>query len=300
MKNILITGGTGLVGSYLTEMLLAKGYAVSHLSRSMSKKGIKTFLWDVEKQEIDAKCIENCDAIIHLAGAGVADSRWTDARKKEITESRTLSSKLLVEVLKNHSNQVKVFISASAIGIYGSDLSEIEVDENSTLGNDFLADVTKKWENSVQEIENLGIRLAKIRIGIVLAKNGGALPKIIMPIKFGVGAALGSGKQYMSWIHFKDLCQIFCEAIVNQAYKGAINAVAPNPVTNKEFTISVATLLKKPMFLPNIPSFILKIILGEMSTVVLDGKKVKNAKLAELIFSYTYKNLNQALDNLLY
>lgn len=298
MKNILITGGTGLVGKKLTELLISKGFSVSHLSRKEAKNGVKTFLWDVEKYQIDVDCIKNCDTIIHLAGAGVADSRWTVERKKEILDSRILSSKLLVETLKNNPNQVKVFVSASAIGIYGSDLSSVAVDETASLGRDFLADVTQHWENSVQEIENLGIRLVKIRIGIVLAKEGGAYPKIITPIKYNFGAVLGSGKQFMSWIHIYDLCQIFMQSVENQSFNGVINGVAPNPVSNEVFTKAAAKVLKKLLFLPNIPSFLLKIILGEMATIVLDGKNVKSSKLNALGFDFKYPVLEKAIEDL--
>lgn len=298
MKNILITGGTGLVGKKLTELLISEGYSVSHLSRKKSQNGIKTFLWDVENNKIDVDCIKNCDAIVHLAGAGVADSRWTAERKKEILNSRILSSKLLLETIKNNPNQLKTFISASAIGIYGSDLSSTAVEENSQLGTDFLADVTKKWENSVDEIEMLEIRLAKIRIGIVLAKEGGAFPKIIAPIKLGFGAILGSGKQYMSWIHIDDLCHIFLQSIENQNYKGAINGVSAEAVTNEVFTKTAAKALGKKLFLPNAPAFVLKLALGEMATIVLDGKNVKPTKLIEQGFNFKYANLEQAIVDL--
>lgn len=300
MKNILITGGTGLVGKNLTQMLVSKGFIVSHLSRKKSQNDTKTFLWDVEKKFIDTNCIKNCDAIIHLAGAGVADSRWTAKRKKEILDSRISSTKLLAETLKNNHNQVKVFVSASAIGIYGSDLSPTKVDENSPLGNDFLANVTQKWENAVSEIDNSTIRLVLIRIGIVLAKNGGALPKIIAPIKLGFGAALGTGSQYMSWIHINDLSSIFLESIENQLYTGVINGVAPQPVTNNAFTKTVAKLLNKSVFLPNVPAFVIKFLLGEMATIVLDGKYVENKKLTTLGFSFKFNNIITALNELLH
>ena len=298
-KNILITGGSGLLGTRLTELLLQKVYQVSHLSRNKKEGPIPAFRWRVSNQEIERGAIDQADTIIHLAGAGIADKRWTAKRKKEILESRVKSTELLYETLKREKHGVKTFVSASAIGIYGFAGSETVFDEDNEAADDFLADVVKQWEAAVDKIETLGIRVVKIRIGILLSNQGGALKEMMQPIKWGVGSPLGSGKQFLSWIHIDDVCQIFIKAIEDEQMSGAYNAVAPNPATNKELTVAVAKVLKRPLWLPNVPSFVLKIILGEMADLVLKGSQVSAGKNQKKGYQFLFTDLENALKDLL-
>lgn len=296
---ILITGGTGLVGRYLTAKLLSKGYQVAYLSRKKERiANVEVFQWNIEKGYIEEGALKNVDYIIHLAGAGIADKRWSEERKKEIINSRVKPVQLLANELSKQNIQLKGFISASAIGFYGGDTGETEITENSTNGSDFLADCTKQWEDVAYNIN--AQRIAFIRIGIVLSNEGGALPKLVQPIRYFIGSPLGSGKQWMSWIHIEDLCNIFVEAIENNTMHGAYNAVASNPVRNQELTQAAAKVLKKPLFMPNVPSFLLKILFGEMAVVVLGGNKVSNKKLLqETNFQFQYEEIEAALMDLL-
>ena len=299
-ERVLITGGTGLVGDELCHILLQEGYQVSFLSRNKQYiPNIEVFQWDVNKQNIEQEAIDTADYIIHLAGAGVADHRWTESYKKEILESRVLSTELLYKAIQKSQKKPKAFLAASAIGIYGFDSGESLIDENSPQGNDFLADVTKKWEKESLKIKELGIRTSIFRIGIVLSSKGGALAKMMQPIQFFVGAALGSGKQYMSWIHIKDLAKMFLFALQNPQVEGVFNAVGNSPLSNTEFTQTIAKKLKKPLFLPNVPSFVLKLMLGEMNVIVTGGNKVSNKKILETGFKYEFNTLEEALEDLL-
>ena len=299
-KTILITGGTGLVGTRLTEILQSENYSVKYLSRSAGvKNGIESFKWDINAGTIDEKAFENVSAVIHLAGAGVADKKWTPERKKEILDSRTKSTQLIKDTLAKIDHNVESFVSASAIGYYGWDTGGVWVKEGSRFGDDFLATVTKAWEEKVDEIESLGIRVVKLRIGIVFSEKGGALYELSKPIKFGVGAPLGAGDQYMSWIHIDDLCRMFIYACQNKEVKGVFNAAGPNPETNKIITKMAAELLGKPCFLPNVPSFILKIILGKRAAMVLGGSRVSSEKIQSLGFKFKFPELKNALKDLL-
>lgn len=298
--NILITGGTGMIGHQLTELLLAKGHKVSYLSRKKEKlPNVEVFQWDIQKGYIEEGALEATDYVVHLAGAGIADKRWTDERKKEIIDSRIQPIELISRYLQEKNIQLKGFISASAIGIYGGDTVDVKLDESSVLGNDFLAECTKLWEIHAKKVKNAA-RIVSVRIGIVLSEKGGALPKLVQPIRLGFGAALGSGKQFMSWIHIDDLCGIFVKAIEDKKMQGAYNAVAPNPVTNQEMTSVAAEVLKKPLWLPNIPSFALKLVFGEMGIVVTGGNFVQNKRLSqETNFHYKFTTIKDALNDLL-
>lgn len=298
--NILITGGTGMIGHRLTELLLAKGHKVSYLSRKKDKlPNAEVFQWDIQKGYIEEGALEATDYVVHLAGAGIADKRWTDERKKEIIDSRIQPIELINKYLQEKNIQLKGFISASAIGIYGGDTGDIKLDESSVLGNDFLAECTKLWEIHAKKVTNAA-RIVSVRIGIVLSEKGGALPKLVQPIRLGFGAALGSGKQFMSWIHVDDLCEVFVKAIEDEKMQGAYNAVAPNPVTNQEMTNVAAEVLKKPLWLPNVPSFALKLVFGEMGIVVTGGNFVLNKRLSqETNFEYKFTNIKEALSDLL-
>ena len=306
MSTVLITGGTGLVGTRLTQLLVAKGYDViivsRHAAQNNSAPKVTYAKWDIEKQTIDADAIAKADHIIHLAGAGVAEKRWTDKRKKEIVDSRTQSSALIVKVLKENSNHVKAVISASAIGWYGADPATHkdgfeETDEPET---DFLGETCRLWEESIEPVTQLGKRLVKLRTGIVLGKGGGALQEFMKPIKFGVAAILGSGNQVVSWIHIDDLCNIYIAAIENPNIQGCYNAVAPSPVTNKQLTVALAKEMRGKFYVPiHVPSFVLKIVLGEMSIEVLKSARVSCNKIKTAGFSFGYPAVDDALKQLL-
>jgi uncharacterized protein len=298
VHKILITGASGLVGSRLTELLLQKGHQVAHLGRSKRAGKVPSFVWDVENKSLDAEALNGVDTIINLAGAGVADKRWTDQRKKEILDSRTHSTRLLFETLKKQNHTVKTFVGASAIGYYGFGLHDEVLTEESNAGNDFLASVTKQWEEETDRISSLGARVVKLRIGIVLSDKGGALVEMTKPIRFGIGSPLGSGQQYMSWIHIDDLCEMFIKAIEDEKMLGAYNAVTAW-ATNVDFTKAVANILKKPLWLPPVPSFIMKIILGEMANLVVNGSKVSSEKIKKVGLQFKHPELRGALEDLL-
>jgi uncharacterized protein (TIGR01777 family) len=297
--NILITGGSGLVGTRLAELLLQRGHRVSLLGRNKKEGDIKSFVWKVDQNYIEPDAFQGIDAIVHLAGAGIADKPWTNERKREILGSRTKSTRLLANVLKNTTHNIKAVIAASAIGYYGFE-NHLEVFvENSEPGKDFLADVTRRWEKETELIVELGLRVVTIRIGIVLSKRGGALEEIARPIKYFVGAPLGSGNQYVSWIHLDDLCHIFVKAIEDRTMTGPYNAVSPVPLTNRELTKAIAKTLHRPLLLPPIPSFVLKLILGEMADLVLNGSKVSGSRIIQSGYQFKYSDINLALQDLL-
>ena len=298
--NILITGGTGMIGQKLTELLLKKGHTVAYLSRRKEKMAnITVYQWDIPKGYIEEGALENADYVIHLAGAGIADERWTEKRKQEIIDSRIQPIDLITKYLEDKNIKLKGFISASAIGYYGGNTGEIKLDEDSKAGNDFLAECTKLWEVHAKKVTRAE-REIRIRIGVVLSQKGGALPKLVMPIRFGLGAALGSGKQFISWVHIDDLCAIFVKAIEDSTMHGAYNAVSPNPISNAIMTKIAAKVLKRPLFLPNIPSFVLNLIFGEMGIVVTGGNFVQNKRLSEETnFVYQFPTIEGALTDLL-
>lgn len=253
-------------------------------------------MWNVEKGMIEEDAFDGVDAVVHLAGAGVADQRWTKKRKQEILESRTKSTALLAHHLENYP-RVKAVVSASAIGYYGFGLTDKEYTEESNPGTDFLASVVSAWEGEVDKIQNK--RVVKMRVGIVLSEKGGALKEMMKPIQWGVGAQLGTGKQYMSWIHLDDLCRMFMRAVEDQTMRGAYNATGPYAVTNKELTRALAKALHKPLWLPPVPKFVLKIVVGEMADIVLNGSIVSSKKIQQAGFTFQFNSLEEALNDLL-
>jgi uncharacterized protein (TIGR01777 family) len=294
-RSILITGGSGLLGKQLTKALLSQGYTVSHLSRSPGKDPqVKTFLWNVEKEEIDANCINGVDTILHLAGAGIVDKRWTDERKRLLLESRTKSIKLIYEVLKDKPNQVKTMISASATGYYSNRGDEL-LTEDSPPAHDFLGTCCIEWEKAVDEGEELSLRILKYRTGVVLTKAGGALPQLALPVKFGLGSPIGTGRQWVPWIHHQDVINMYLHAINNDTLTGVYNMVAPHAVTNAELAKSVAKHLHRPFWAPNVPAFMLKLLMGEMATVVLGSTKVSAQKIEGAGFKFMYPDIDSAL-----
>ena len=307
MATILITGGTGLIGKALTNALLEKNYKVIVLSRQTGDQQARTnnlsfASWDINRQQIDKAAFENADYIIHLAGAGVADKRWTKKRKKEIVDSRVKGSELIVKALKEVPNNVKAVISASAIGWYGADPvipNPTPFREDDPNDNAFLGETCKLWEESLEPITKMGKRLVKLRTGIVLSKDGGALKEFKNPLRFGVATILGNGKQMISWIHIDDLVRLYMAAIGDQNMNGVYNAVAPVPVSNKKLTLQLARVQKGNFFIPvHVPSFILKMVLGEMSVEVLKSATVSCDKIHYGGFVFLYPSIEAALANL--
>jgi len=297
---ILITGATGLVGTELVNLLLRKGVQVNFLTISQNKitkkPNLQGFFWNPEQGIIDENAFIGVDVIVHLAGANVS-KRWTNTYKQEIIESRIISSNLLFKVLKHNPNQVKQIISASAIGVYPDSLKNIYTETNKNIDDSFLGNVVVKWEESVDKFKLLNIKVCKLRTGIVLSEKGGALFEMLKPIKFGLGAAFGTGKQIQSWIHLTDLTEMYLFAAQNQL-EGIYNAVAPNPISNKQLTVAIAKKLKKPLFLPNIPEFMMQLILGEMHEILFSSQNVNNTKIINEGFSFKYTSVEKALEHL--
>ena len=308
MATILLTGGTGLVGRALSSALLEKKHNVIILTRSTKqmaispqpKNGIQWVQWNVEAQTIDKDAVAKADYIIHLAGAGVADKRWTKKRKQEIVDSRVKSGALLVTALSEIENNVKAVITASAIGWYGADPvipNPIPFLEDAPADTAFLGDTCRQWEQSIEPVTQLKKRVVKLRIGIVLSKDGGALKEFIKPLQFGVAAILDNGKQMISWIHIDDLVNMFMAAIENENMNGVYNAVAPKPVSNKELTLELA-ISRKKFFIPfYVPSFILKLLLGEMSIEILKSATVSSTKIQQAGFNFKFPDIKSALKN---
>lgn len=298
---VLITGATGLVGSEIAKKCIEKGIEVNYLTTSKDKIENKPnytgFYWDPTKDEIDSDCLNDVDTIIHLAGASIA-KRWTSSYKEEIIDSRVETARLLFEILKSSNRTISQFISASAIGIYPSSLQKLYTEDESRIDESFLGEVVEKWEAAADKFKELNIKVAKVRTGLVLAENGGALQKMKEPADFNLGAAFGSGKQWQSWIHIEDLANLYMHILEN-ALEGVYNGVAPNPVTNNELMEGIAKQLDKNVWLPNVPAIALKVALGDMSTVVLSSQLVSSDKIEEAGFSFKYKNLPKALENLL-
>ena len=295
----LITGGTGLVGKKLIKVLLEANHTVRVLSRSAhSDTQVSYFKWDIDKDFVDPAALKEVDVLIHLAGAGVADAKWTAKRKKEIIDSRVKPLLLLEKAFKEQNTYPKKIVSASAVGIYGFDTGDTLLTEVSKSGADYISKVVEEWEGAVKGFATAGgIKAAMLRIGIVLDLNGGALPQLALPVKLGVGSPIGDGKQWISWIHVEDLCRMFLKASIADM-EGAYNAVAPDPERNKDFVKVLAKVLDKPLWAPAVPEFVLKIMLGERSQMVLGGNKVSAIKVKEAGFTFNYPDLEKALTDL--
>jgi len=297
---VLITGAKGLIGTPLTKLLLSQGNIIHTLSRNPTNKNsaVKEFGWEVENCNIDERSMEGVDAIIHLAGENIGAKPWTRKRKHTIISSRTKSLELLCKIIKTRTDsRVKTLISASAVGYYGDREEEI-LTENSHPGTSFLADTCVQWEQSADLAATLGIRVVKLRTGVVLAKEGGALPKIAGPVKSGFGTILGSGKQWMPWVHLHDAVHAYAHALSNEQMEGAYNLSSPHPVTNKAFTETLAAIHRKKIWLPNVPDLALRIALGEMKAIVLSSNRTDSTKLQNTGFNFKYQILPEALHNL--
>jgi len=280
-------------------MLLQKGCRVSHLGRMAKDGEVPSFLWNPDTGYVDPRAFEGIDTLIHLAGAGIGDKRWSASRKREILDSRVRSTSLLVDFLKSNTHNVGTIIAASAIGYYGFGTEDQEFTEDSAAGKDFLASVVVRWEQETERFRELGCRLVKPRIGVVLSGEGGALKEILRPIRWGIGAPLGTGAQVMSWIHIEDVCALFAYAIEHPSMEGVYNAVAPQPVTNLELTREIARQLHRRIVLPPVPSFALRLMLGEMADLVIKGSRVTSTRISKSDFEFRFPHFQEAIGNLL-
>ena len=300
METVLISGGTGLIGRHLCKKLKDRGYSVAFLSRtSHHDADIPTYALDIENNVIEKEAIETADYIIHLAGANIGKRRWTNKRKQKIIDSRVKTAQLIFDKIKENRNKLKAFISASGIGYYGTITTDKIFSETDPPSDDFLGETCRLWEQSADNFEKLGIRTVKIRTGLVLTKQGGSLEKMILPVKLGLGFAIGSGKQFFPWIHIDDLCGIYIKAIEDTQMNGAYNAVAPDHKTNKDFTKTLAHILKRPFWFPKIPAFLLKLIFGKMSEIILKGSRVSSEKIIKAGYKFKFTDLESSLEDLL-
>lgn len=294
--HVFVTGASGLVGGYLCPMLEQSGHKVTWLTRKQPSDPHER-QWDPKAESLPREVLEGCDVLVHLAGEGIAEGRWNEAKKKRIRESRVHSTKLLAKALTEQEKTPTAFVVASAIGYYGDRGDEV-LTEESNAGSGFLADVCQEWEAAADPAREAGIRTAHIRTGLVLAKEGGALPSMLTPFKFGVGGVIGSGDQYWSWISIEDIARIFQFAVEDESVSGPVNGTAPQPVTNREFTKTLGKVISRPTVLP-LPGFAAKIVLGEMAeALILASSRVLPEQADKHEFKFSHPDLEQALQSL--
>ncbi|MBR9914268.1 MAG: TIGR01777 family protein [Algicola sp.] len=302
MKKILITGATGLIGQEIVKICHEQNIIVHFLTTSKEKCASETnykgFYWNPKENFIDTACFDGIETIINLAGATIS-KRWTDAYKKTILKSRTASLELLRNTIEDHQFPIKQIVSASAIGIYPDSLTNYYEENETQVSETFLGTVVKAWEAAVDAFQSLGVQVAKVRIGLVLSTKGGALPQMLMPIKNYVGSPFGSGEQWQSWIYIQDLAKLFM-FVASNGLEGVYNGVAPNPVTNEELTKSVARVLRKPLFMPNIPKALMRLVLGEMHILLFESQRVSSKKIESEGFVFEFYHLEPALIELLH
>jgi uncharacterized protein (TIGR01777 family) len=296
---ILITGAGGLIARELSKRL-EKDFTIRFLTRN--KKHDNEFEWNIKEKTIDATALDGVSHIIHLAGANISEKRWTDERKKELISSRVDSADLILRTLQQKKITLKSFISASGINYYGTKTTDTIFTENDGPGNDFLSEVVVLWERAADQFkeQNLVERIVKIRTAVVLSEKDGALKKMLPTIQMGSGSPLGSGKQYMPWIHIEDICSIYEFALKNSDINGAFNAVSPQHTTNEDLTKKIAQVVKKPLFMPNVPGFVLKLIFGELADALLEGSRASAEKIQKAGFQFKFPDLKAALENLLH
>lgn len=299
-STILITGGSGLIGNALTLLLLAKGYHVNHLSRNPVPNNIpnlKIFRWDVNEGTIDPNCIHGVTALVHLAGENISEEPWTPERLQQITRSRTKSSELIYELLHKEQHHVEAVISASAAGYYGDRQDEV-LTEDSPPGQAIMTETTVAWEKAVQQGDSLGLRVVTLRTGVVLDRRKGALPEFERPIRMGIAAPLGTGQQWIPWIHLNDLIRLYLYALESEQLQGVFNACAPEQITNAQLTAALRKKLGISIPLPPVPSFLLKILLGPMSEIALDSTRMTSYRIETSGFDFNFPTLSKALDDL--
>lgn len=299
METILITGGTGVIGRHLSQSLTEKGYMVCMLSRTETKEhGIRNYSWDPVSNKIDPEAVAEADCIIHLAGANLGEKRWTRKRKKELYDSRIKTGELILENVRTYGKKLKAFISASATGYYGMTTSGKIFSETDEAASDFTGELCRHWENMAERFGETGARTVRIRSGVVLTARGGALGRISTVTRAGLASPLGTGNQYFPWIHVDDLCGIYMKAVADTTMNGAYNAVAPEQITNRDFMKAVAGSLKRPFIAPNVPSFIMRLVFGEMAGMLLEGSRVSPDKIIRAGFDFRFKSVEAALKDL--
>lgn len=299
MRSVLIAGGTGLIGTQLSKLLSEQGFEVRHLSRDPRPDApYPTYAWDVDKGTIDAQALENIDYIINLAGAGVADKPWTQVRKRLIIDSRVKSNQLLKRQILAMPEKPKAFISSAAVGYYGDNPSEQWINEDAAPGKGFLPESCIAWEASIRSLSETGLRVVGLRVGIVLSTKGGALPKLLEPMKFGAAPYFGTGRTWYPWIHIDDLCRMFLFAIQDEDMQGFFNAVAPNPTRNRDLIKTASKIFARRAINIPAPSFALRLVLGELADAILTGVRASSAKIQKEGFDFEFPQLEVALQDL--
>ncbi|QRX63571.1 TIGR01777 family oxidoreductase [Dysgonomonadaceae bacterium zrk40] len=298
MKTILVTGGSGLVGRRLTKMLMERGYKVLWLSReSDPESDPPRYSWDYRNRKIDREAVEQADVIIHLAGANLGEGRWSEDRKKEIVASRVDTAGLLFDTLQESEHQIEAFISASAIGYYGAAVTDnVFTEEEQPREHDFLSDTCRQWEEAAFRFNTLpGVRTVALRTGFVVDRDSDAFKKMVLPTRLGVGSPLGSGRQYLSWIHLEDLCRLYIRAVEEATMEGVYNAVAPEEITNADFMHTLAKEMHRPFFFPAVPSFVMRLVMGEAADLVLGGSSISAQKILDSGFRFRYEHAEEAI-----
>ena len=298
MKTILLTGGSGMIGRKLSDLLIEKGYQVIWLSRERHVNGsIPRYRWNYLKNEIDREALEQADVIIHLAGSNLGEEAWTRRKKQEIVESRVQTARLLLETIRSMPKKPESFISASAVGYYGMQTSDrIYSEEDLPAQNDFLSRTCKKWESAAFAFQDeLGMRTVALRTAFVISKESDAFKRMSVPARFGLGAPLGSGRQYLPWIHLDDLCRIYLNTVEDSRMQGIYNAVSPQQITNAEFMKVLAKEMKRPFFIPRIPAFILRLFMGEAAGMILEGSRVSPQKIVDAGYQFLYPTAMEAI-----
>ncbi|SEL79966.1 hypothetical protein SAMN04487910_3291 [Aquimarina amphilecti] len=298
---VLITGATGLIGQEIVKLCHQSEIDVNYLTTSKNKltseKNYQGYYWNPSSGEIDLDCFKDVEVIIHLVGATVA-KRWTSSYKQEIIDSRIITTSLILESLRETKHSVRQIVSASAIGIYPDSFQNYYMEDSSKVDDGFLGEVVEKWESAVEKFNELNIDVSLLRIGLVLSDKGGAFPEIAKPIKKGFGAIFGDGKQWQSWIHVEDLARMFMY-VVQEELTGLYNAVAPNPISNKRLTHVIADQMDKKIVLPNVPRFVMKLVLGEMHVLLFSSQRVCCDKILKTGFQFKYDNITQAVEDLI-
>jgi uncharacterized protein (TIGR01777 family) len=298
MKTVLITGGSGMVGKRLSELLTGKGYKVIWLSRERYVKAhIPRYRWDYRKGEIDTEAVQQADVIVHLAGTSIGDNSWTRLRKQKIVESRVQTAKLLLETVRGFDKKPEAFISASAIGFYGQETGErIFTEEDNPEGSDFLSRTCRKWEAEAFRFrDELNVRVVVLRTAFVISKESEAFAKMALLTRFGLGMRMGWGKQYLNWIHLDDLCGLYLKAVEDSFMRGAYNAVAPESVTNAGFMKTLAKEMKRPFFMPPLPAFLLRAFIGQAADMILYGSRISSQKVRDAGYDFIYPTVREAI-----
>jgi uncharacterized protein (TIGR01777 family) len=300
MAAVLIAGGTGLIGTRLSHLLKDAGHEVLHLSRKRKLDAeFPAYGWDLQEGHIDEEALQKASHIVNLAGAGIADKPWTERRKRQIIDSRVTSNRVIKNYLEREEFDIKAYISGSAIGYYGDQGDQILHEDTNPTKQGFLSESVIQWEQAIKSVAATGIRTVTFRIGLVLSTRGGALEKILIPFHFRLGTYFGSGKQWYAWIHIDDLCQMFIQAIEDDKMAGIFNAVAPNPLTNKDFTANIAKAMDKTVALLPAPSFALRLAMGEMADAVLTSARVSSEKILNYGFEFSFPELVPAVQDLI-